>query len=272
MHRPDGPGIAVVSHARDLAELRLPEDAVGDYDPQSGVAGEEVGRVAHVVHQLLNGAGQAFPVRRQQTRHRPSIRPADVSQRVHRHQSAYPDVPGLHRKGAEAGFHGPCRALVLADGAAGAGTFVALRGRVIGGVFAGGIGHGGVRPHVLAAHAEIEQTALRHQRDLGEAHVEADVTLLQIPLHAPCRVETEGAAAGQKHRVDPLRRHQRIQDLGLPGGGTAAPDVQSRGTHPVAEEHRAAGGSLPVLGMAHPEAADLHDPDLFHIASAPFTA
>ena len=80
-------------------------------------------------------------------------------------------------------------------------------------MFAGLIGHLGCRTHILAAHGQIEQTGLAHQRDLRHAYIEADVPLLQIALHTSRRIQAEGAASRQKNGVNSLCRGYGIENL-----------------------------------------------------------
>ena len=86
-------------------------------------------------------------------------------------------------------------------------------------------------------------------------------------LDAAGGVQTEGAAAGEQHRVDGICLGHGRQELGLPGGGSSAPDIQPGGAHLIAQEHRAAGGGLPVLGMAHTKSPHFHNSDLSHLTS-----
>ena len=74
-------------------------------------------------------------------------------------------------------------------------------------------------------------------------------------------------AAGEQHRVDGICLGHGRQELGLPGGGSSAPDIQPGGAHLIAQEHRAAGGGLPVLGMAHTKSPHFHNSDLSHLTS-----
>ena len=264
MDRPDGPGVAVVGHACHLGQAGLVQARVGDHHPQGGVARGQAGGQLHVPEQLLQGGRQAGPVFVEQAGQLDSVRAVDVPQGVYRHQGAHLQCPGLEGAGPEAGLHGPAHPPVLAHGAAGASPYAALGGRVIAGVFTSGVGHLLIGADVLPAHAQVKETGLAHQGDLGHPGVKADVPLLQILLHPAGGVQAESAAPRQKDGVDALGVHQGVQDLGLPGGGAAPPHIQPGGGHAVAEDYRAAGGGGEVLGVAHPEAAHLHDSNFLH--------
>ena len=68
---------------------------------------------------------------------------------------------------------------------------------------------------------------------MGLAHLHADPPLLQVAHHAAGGVQPEGRAPRQQQPVEPLGMHPGVQQRGLPGGRTAAPDVHPRRRAPV---------------------------------------
>lgn len=126
----------------------------------------------------LKGAAQGLPILAEKACHDLAVGTVYVTGSVHRHHCAHLDVPGLHRIGAEAGFHGAFNAHDLAHGAAGARAYIPLFGCVIGCVFAGLICHGSIGTHVIAPAAQIKHTALAHQRHPNGPHRKAFAALL----------------------------------------------------------------------------------------------
>ena len=266
MDRADGPGVTVVGHARHFGELGLVQLGVRNDNAQRCVAGKQILGNGHILEHLHQGIGEPGPLRVPQAGdlNRTVI---DVPQGVHRHQSPHLQMARLDGIGAKARFHGPLHPAVLPHRAARSSSHVSLCGRLAAGIFAGLIGHGRIRADIRPPNSKIKQAGLADQRDLGHTHVKADPPLLQIALDTAGGVQSEGAAAGEQHRVDGICLGHGRQELGLPGGGSSAPDIQPGGAHLIAQEHRAAGGGLPVLGMAHTKSPHFHNSDLSHLTS-----
>ncbi len=68
------------------------------------------------------------------------------------------------------------------------------------------------------------------------------IVFLEPAHHSVGRGKSVGTTAGQQHGIDLLDRMARVEQIGLAGTRTAAPDVDS-GDHTGRREHdRAAGG------------------------------
>ena len=60
-------------------------------------------------------------------------------------------------------------------------------------------------------------------------------------------MQAKGAAAAQQDRMDGLAGGNGLQKLAFPGGGAAAPDIQSRRGTLFAEKDSAASSPLGIL-------------------------
>ena len=178
MDGPDGPGIAVVGHARRLGQVGLVQFGVGDHHPQGGVSGGQAGGQLYIPEQLLQGGGHAGFLLVEQSGELDPVGAVDIPQGVHRHQGPHLEGPGLEGAGPEAGLHSPVHPPVLAHGAARPRAHIALGGLVIAGVLTGGVGHRPIGADVLPAHPQVEETGLTYQGDLGDSGFKADVPLL----------------------------------------------------------------------------------------------
>ena len=79
------------------------------------------------------------------------------------------------------------------------------------GVLRGGVPHGSIRANGLVSHRQIKDVGLGDQRHLGDAHVEADIPLLQICHDAVGSAEAERAPPAENNGMDSLSSGQRVQ-------------------------------------------------------------
>jgi hypothetical protein len=82
----------------------------------------------------------------------------------------------------------------------------------------------------VTAAAEVEHDGGRHDRHHPAGHREADTGRFQPSHHATGRGQPVGAAAAEHHRVHPLHRGARVEQVGLPGArrGPAHVDAADR--------------------------------------------
>ena len=115
---------------------------------------------------------------------------------------------------------------------------------------------------MLDPHRQIVQAGGTDQRHPGRAGVKADAALFQPAHDAAGRVQPKGAAPAEQHRVDPVRHGGGAQQLRLPRGRAAAPDIEAGRRARRAEQDGAAGRGGGVLGLTDPDVGKGSDGDL----------
>ena len=81
--------------------------------------------------------------------------------------------------------------------------------------------------------------------------------LLKVPHDAAGRGKPEGTPAGKYNAVYLLGRGQRGKQRRLPGGGSAAPHIQSRMHTGFAEKNRAPSACLSVFRLSDSDISDI---------------
>ena len=266
MHGVDGTGIAIVGHAGDLAQPRLVKIRVGDHHADRGVAGEFVLDHGIALPHVFGGGAQPVLCRVQHARDLSAGLPViHIPQGVDDHDGADLQIADLNGIAADAGLHAILHPGKLAHGRPAPRATVAVPViRRLHGQAGGFIAHVRVRANGCVPHGQIVDVRLRHQRHQRIARIVADAVLLQIPHHAVCRAQAVGAAAGQHDAMDALGRHQRVEQLALAAGGSAAAHIQP-GAHALRrDEHRAACGGFGIFSLTDEDRPDLCHRDLTH--------
>ena len=262
------PGIAVMRHARDFAQLRLVKGRVGDHNGKRRVSGKLVlsnpGGLFHIVHGTAQS--RSFPV--QQPGDLSARLPVmDIPQRVEGDDRADLYFAQLNGIAADPCLHGCFHAGNLPDRGAASGAVIAvpvIRG--FHGALRGFIAHGRVRPDGRITDRQVIEIRLRHQRHPGEPRIISDAVFLQICHHPVGGSQTVRAAARQNNRVNLLHRHQRVQQLALTGSRPSAAHVEA-GTHAfLTNQYRTSGGGCFVFRLADSDGPDLRYGDFLHPA------
>ena len=108
-------------------------------------------------------------------------------------------------------------------------------------------------------HGEIEQHGRRDDRDPCHPSVEADPSLLEPALDAARGRETEGAPAGEQHRVDLVHGRPGPDGVGLPRPRRATLDVDGSVGAGGTQDHRASRDARSVGHVADPDPRDARD-------------
>ena len=263
MHRADGAGVAVVRHARGLAQPRLVELCIGEKDAKCRVADKFFLRRVELLHQHPLGIQKRFAVVSPQPGDLAArLKIVDVSHRVDRDERADLQVAHLHGVAADAGFHAVVHAQQLADSRTSTRAVVSVAVVAGFGVDAGRVGHGCIGPGAGVGHGQIEQVGLADEGHFRHTYVKADAVLLEIPHDAACGIQSEGAAARQHNGVDDLRRRQQ---LALPRGRPAAAHIKPRRGAVLAQQHhRAARARRRVFRLTDLKVVKGCNGDFFH--------
>ena len=266
MYRADGAGVAVVRHARGLAQPRLVELCVGKEDAKCRVADKFFLRRVELLHQHPLGIQKRLAVVGPQPGDLAArLEVVDVAHGVDRDERADLQVAHLYGVAADARFHAVVHAQQLSDGRTGARAVVAVAVVAGLGVDAGRVGHGCIGPGAGVGHGQIEQVGLADEGHFRHTYVKADAAFLEIPHDAACGIQPEGAAARQHNGVDDLRCRQRLEQLALPRGRPAAAHIQSRRGAVLAQQHhRAARARRRVFRLTDLEVVKGCNGDFFH--------
>ena len=253
MHGADRPGIAVVGHARDLAQPGLVKARVGHDDRERRVSHEFVVHNRVTAPHEIDRTAHRHPVLGEQAGHLcPGLPVVDVPQGVEHDHRADFQRADLHGVTADTRLHAVFHTGDLAHGRAAARAMVAVP--VIGrfqGMLRGCIAHHRVRANARVAHAEVVDVRLDDQRNPRKARIVADAAFLEILHYTVRRAQAVGAAAGEHNGMNRLLRRQRIEQMALPAGRAAAPHVQPGAHARFTDEHRASGARLHVLHLAN---------------------
>ena len=125
-------------------------------------------------------------------------------------------------------------------------------------------------PVLVAAVEQVEHRRAAHERHANAADLEAAPAFAQERLHARAGFQAKDRAAGEHHRIDPLDRAMRLEQVGVACGGRAAAHVD-RGNRGLREDDGAdAGGKTSVVGVPDENPRDVRDEVLLrHAASLP---
>ena len=266
MYRADSAGVAVVRHARGLAQPRLVELCVGKEDAKCRVADEFFLRRVELLHQHPLGIQKHLAVVGAQAGDLAAcLKVVNVAHRVDRDERTDLQVAHLHGVAADAGFHAVVHAQQLADSRTCARAVVAVAVVAGLGVDAGRVGHGCIGPGAGVGHGQIEQVGLADEGHFCHTYVKTNAAFLEIPHDAACGIQPEGAAARQHNGVDDLRRRQRLEQLALPRGRPAAAHIQSRRGAILAQQHHcAARARRRVFRLTDLEVVKGCNGDFFH--------
>ena len=257
MHGVDAAGQPVVRHARHLGGLHVGEHRVGGHNCQGRVLTEAAVFEAGALRDL-GGRAQETAAGRPQPGHDGAARHVqDIAERIDGHQGAHRRSVGqAHGGRAQATLGGPFHAAELAHRGAGAGAHTAFGHRPRAGRLAGREALPRTRPHVGAAHAQVEEGSRGHDGHARHAQVHAVAAALQPLGHAVGDRQAESAAAGDHDGVRNVHQVHRVQRVGLASGRRRAAHIHRGGDALRAEHHRASGGGLKIGPVAHAQALD----------------
>ena len=114
-------------------------------------------------------------------------------------------------------------------------------------------------PILVAAIEQVEQHRAADDRNANVPDREAAALLAQPGLHAGRRVEPEGGAARQHHRVDALDRAVRLEQVGFARARGAAAHVDRRDRWLVEQDGGHPGGETGIVGVPDADAGHVGD-------------
>ncbi len=114
-------------------------------------------------------------------------------------------------------------------------------------------------PSLVAAIQQIEQDRRRHQGNARRADGKPDPARREPSHRRRGRLQPEGGAAAQHHRVDLRNQAGGIERVGLARPRRAAADIDRRHRRGLGQHDRHPGPHLSIFGIADADAGDVGD-------------